>query len=261
MKKRFCVFALLLTVSVLFSACSLSELIPGIENTGDNPPASEKTDDVVEKLDENTEKLTHYDGKGRLVFTHIITYNDSGKIIHKTSYDETGAEQGSFDFTYNQNGDPLDSAWFFWDAGYLMKTEREYDENGRLFSIHNYGDESRSVEGNMTYIYYDENGRKESDIYYSAWYENGSHCEAVYEYFTYNGTGKLDRVDRKSEAGETVDYTIYEYDAQGMNCTRTCYLPDGTIDYRYEYRYDENGKKTEQRRYDSKGNLVSINKY
>lgn len=46
-----------------------------------------------------------------------------------------------------------------------------------------------------------------------------------------------------------------------MNCTRTCYLPDGTIDYRYEYRYDENGKKTEQRRYDSKGNLVSINKY
>ena len=124
-----------------------------------------------------------------------------------------------------------------------MKTEREYDENGRLFSIHNYGDESRSVEGNMTFIYYDENGRKESDIYYSAWYENGSHCEAVYEYFTYNGTGKLDRVDRKSEAGETVDYTIYEYDAQGMNCTRTCYLPDGTIDYRYEYRYDENGKK------------------
>lgn len=82
-------------------------------------------------MDENTEKLTHYDGKGRLVFTHIITYNDSGKIIHKTSYDATGAEQGSFDFTYNQNGDPLDSAWFFWDEGYLMKTEREYDENGK----------------------------------------------------------------------------------------------------------------------------------
>ena len=212
MKKRFCVFALLLAVSVLFSACSLSDLIPRIDNSENNLSASEKTDDVVEKMDEYTEKLTHYDGEGRLVFTHIITYNDSGKIIHKTSYDATGAEQGSFDFTYNQNGDPLDGAWFFWDAGYLMKTEREYDENGRLFSIHNYGDESRSVEGNMTFIYYDE---------------NGSHCEAVYEY----------------------------------NCTRTCYLPDGTIDYRYEYRYDENEKKTEQRRYDSKGNLVSINKY
>lgn len=252
------ILTLIICAVLLFSSCSSVSEHGGSDDSGITGPANENT---VEKLGDNTEKLSHYDGKGRLVFWHIITYDDSGRIIHKTSYDAAGVEQGSYDFTYNENGDPLDSAWFFWDKGYLMKTEREYDEEGRLVMIHNYGDESRSVVGNMTYNHYDENGRKDSDVYYSVWNNNGSHGEPEYNYYTFNEIGKVSRMDIKNETGDLLGYRIFEYNEQGLRISDTSYKSNGDIEFRYVYKYDENGNKTEEERYDGSGNLVSVDKY
>ena len=261
MKKRFCVFALLLAVSVLFSACSLSGLIPGIENTGDNPPASIQTDDVVERVDENTEKMTHYDKDGKLIYTHIIAYDEENRIIHRTAYDANGIEMGSFDFVYNENGDELEGVWYFKPRGYLMKSERKYDEDGRVVELYNHGDETRNVAGNMHYFHYGENGLIDVEISYSSWHENGTHSEPSYSYRTYDEHNKLIRNETRTEQGEMIGYNVYENNENGQRISSVSYDANGNMEFREEYTYDENGKKIEDRRYDAQGNLISTYQY
>lgn len=217
---------------------------------------------ITEVIDEHTEKMSHYDQKGKLVFYHIVTYDDNRRIIHKTAYTGGGTvEDGSYDFTYTDDGKLKEGAWYFWSSGYLMKTENFYDENGRCVDQYWHGSKAHNVVGNRHYLYYLEDGRIDYVIYYSTWREDGTHDEPDYEYRIYNDEKQLIRIDAKDKEGVLLNYRVYKYNEQGLKSDEIYYKADDTIDFRYEYSYDENGKATEERRYDKDGNLVSTDKY
>lgn len=221
----------------------------------------EKDLEIREKLENNQECFAHYDKTGKLVFYHIETYDDEGKLIHKTAYDGGNTMMGDYDVTYNEFGSVLESCWFFYGSGFLMKLENRYDENNRTLETYWHGDEKRHVTGHKTFYYYGDDGRMKYSEVYDSWHEDDSHGEVSYTYRYWNDKGQLERTDTFDARMNKICEWGFEYDERG-NRTREVYVNDqGLVDYYNVFTYDENNKKVDTKRYDRDGNLMSTGVY
>jgi len=181
-----------------------------------------------------------YDDAGNL----SETINVRGQAIQYT-YSETGQltgvyySDGTSDiFTYDANGRILSAT----DS--RGTTTMEYDASGQLIRIeypsgsflaYSYDDEGRRIqmtgEDGFTVNYgYGANGRL------TGLTDASGETMVLYDY---DASGRLARKDMGNGT-----YTTYDYDAGGQLIHLINYAPDGTVNSRFDYTYDDLGRRT-----------------
>ena len=221
-----------------------------VENQPDVTASEGDGKTVYEKDDAgHITKIYRYDGEGRLVFTHEQLW-ENDRLARKTSYNSAGEQTGSYDYKYDDNGNIIESCWYFWSNGILMKSEASYDENNRIIENTNLG--SGNVSTNKTFYEYGEDGKLIKKIYHSHWPSDDPYISS----YEYNEDGLLLK-ETRTRNGEMCDYTVYTYDG-GKMAEYSSYDAEGKVNYTYKFTYDENGKKIREERYDSEGKLVSV---
>ncbi len=149
-----------------------------------------------------------------------LKYDDRGNEISRTTWDHSG-----------------------WIPKFDRRTERTFDEQGRILSYESYNFWGRVVSGSY-YTYDDENGirtyrNEDGEVLQTTWYdENGN--------------------DIRQTAGEYE--TVYQYDDRGNRIGWISYKNGQPYD-RYEARYDEQDRQTWGARYDAAGKLTSQTEY
>ena len=270
MKKLKLVFlvAIILALSLAMSSCgivnrlkdlenlaeSLADLLPNLTFPFGEAGTAASDSDKVELDDQGrVVKLSHFDGDGKLIFTHVTTWDDE-RIANKTSYNGKGEQTGSVDYEYDDRGNCTVMSWYFWNTGALMKTERKYDKYDRL--IEDIGHGSGSVSTNRSVFEYDESDaehlkRYSKRTYWPSW-PGDRYSVSTYEY---NEQGKLVKITTVDQNGDLQNYDVYTYDENGRAEGFADYGADGKVRYSYKYVYDENGVKIGEERYNEKGEL------
>jgi RHS repeat-associated protein len=182
-----------------------------------------------------------YDGSGNPTGwtnrrAHMIayTYNDRGQLTQKTypddstityAYDDTGRliaasdARGTTTLEYDANNDWLTKITYP-EGRYLQFS---YDEAGRRLQM-------VDQDGFTVNYQYDAAGRL-------AGLTDGSGAMVVT--YAYDAAGRLVREDKGNGT-----YTTYEYDAAGQILHLMNHAPDGSVNSRFDYTYDELGRRT-----------------
>ncbi len=219
------------------------------------------------------EKTTEYDANGNI--KNILIYDSLGRVTEKLNMQNTAvycsricyyyvgdsevlsktigyskktesaewAVGSTFVYTYNENGEPLNSKTYFGpeDTAYLAsETEYKYDEQNRVVEelTYSYMNDIQKLTRKLISTY-DTSGKKTTYDYTIETDE----VNAVYTY-TYNENGdvKENTIVRYNTASEVTDHYryVYEYDANG-NCTKKTNYNDklGTVNGYEEYVYED----------------------
>jgi RHS repeat-associated protein len=194
--------------------------------------------------DSSSQEQFSYDPLGNLT----ETINGRGDPIHYT-YDDQGrglvkrkdyADGTHIDFTYDDRGnlrtatDASGTTTLDWDrvADRLMKITYP---GGRFlqFFYERGGDlRTRMVDQSgftVVYDYYDDGNLKEL----------GDGQNNLIVHYTYDPAGRL----RRKDLGNGT-YTTYEYDPAGQLLHLVNHAPDGTVNSRFDYEYDDSGRRT-----------------
>jgi RHS repeat-associated protein len=182
-----------------------------------------------------------YDGSGsptswtnRRAHAIIYTYNERGQLTQKAYPDGT-----TFTYAYD-------------DAGRLIAatdargtTTLEYDPDNDWLTKITY------PEGRYLQFTYDEAGRRVQMVDQDGFTVNYAYDEAgrlarltdasgspIVDY-GYDSAGRLVREDKGNGT-----YTTYEYDAAGQILHLVNHAPDGSVNSRFDYTYDELGRRT-----------------
>ncbi len=220
--------------------------------------------------DGNILKYTSYDGKEKQTLSWSARYDSRGNKIKEIRYDDTGAEIGTDEWTYDENGvligESVDSEFFYkyeydkngcriksvcYDANGAEILESSFvyenDENGNLLSVRRMGGNS---EGNLTEYEYDENGNETVRISYN---DDGTVMERMER--KYDKNGNVLEVKTISSDGTEEIHAVYSYDEEGK-LVELFYYSEGEKDTRCTYEYDENGNSAVECLYDARGNLT-----
>lgn len=256
MKKIVSVIVLLLAVALCFSACG-NNTDPSF-NSGSS--STVESQDVEEKdANGRVVKLSHYNDKGDLVFVHETKW-ENDRIVKKTSFDGKGNQTASIDYKYDETGNAIESSWFGWSNGILMKAESKFDDKNREIERTQLGTGSVSTNKSiMEYVDFSD-GADHPNIYskktYYPSYPGDRYTVTTYEY---NDDFKITKATTVDQNGDLSYYILYTYE-NGKLMEYTNYGADGKPSYTYKMVYDENGNKIREDRYDGSGNLQGSDK-
>lgn len=146
----------------------------------------------------------------------VIYYNDCGGIEKDITYGKNGKENSRYEYTYNDEHQLIEKAYYSNGELYSKKKYIEYNEKGLCKKTSDYGSDGELW--NVVYYDYDDEGRK-INIY----------CKANYESYSYNYEGYVSYFS-SGTSSRTLHYDNnyeYEYDSKGnyvvKYCTRTTY--------------------------------------
>ena len=245
--------ALLLSGTGVFAGCAGGTNAADATKSGSN--GTGKPSEVTETdADGNVTKLTRYDKKGDLVYTHVSTWGN-GRLVHKTAYDAAGREIGSYDYTYDERGNNLTGAWYSTTNGILMPTESVYNELDQRIEHTRIG--AGSIATNKTFYTYDEKGRVVEEKYYDSWPDG----EVTFTSYEYNDLDQKVRLYAKDGSGNLLYSEANEWTDFGKLSQYAHYNADGTLSYTIKYFYDADQNKIREERYDGDGNLVNTTLY
>ncbi|MGK7959023.1 CARDB domain-containing protein, partial [Crocosphaera sp.] len=241
--------------------------------------------DFLEQLtDQKGNRLTYnYDELGN---TRNITYADGSSEVF--DYDQQGnlilsenRRQQTIEYSYNAQGlvteklytDGTKATFSYDERGNLLtaidsdsSVAYEYDQSDRLTKV------TYDSERFLTFNY-DSAGRRTQmrdhngfEVNYS--YDNVGRLktltnenEQLIVSYTYDNIGRLQREDNGNGT-----YTTYNYDIAGQLQNLVNYAPDGTVNSRFDYTYDLNGRRSSMTTlegktnytYDAIGQLTSV---
>ena len=192
-----------------------------------------------------------------------LEYDDAGRLIQKVYYSESGYDENTRKYEYNDAGICI---WECYYEGNEPRYEYRYDDRGNLVEYISY---NRTNEFNRTTYAntYDEKGRlisvtkKENDeftyVECYTYYRNGN--KRTFERYTAESTEVSENVWKvtrgnliwktkfgrngkaRSAVGFRNDGTVerkYTYYRDGDTKTRKEYTPDGEIDFKIKYKPD-----------------------
>lgn len=256
MKKIIYIFALILAIVLCLSACG-NNTNPS-SNQGNSSTAQNQ--DVEEKdANGHVVKLSHYNDKGDLVFVHETKW-ENDRIVKKTSFDGKGNQTASINYKYDDNGNAIETSWFGWSSGVLMKAESTFDDKNREIERTQIGTGSISTNKSiMEYVEFPD-GVDHPNIYskktYYPSYPGDRYTVTTYEY---NDDYKMTKATTVDQNGDLSYYILYTYE-NGKLMEYTNYGADDKPSYTYKMVYDENGNKLREDRYDGNGNLQGSDK-
>lgn len=184
-----------------------------------------------------------------LVYQVVIYTNDTETGRYDVECDEHGnyirwiGENITSIFHYDEDGRPLGKSVY---AGEMEISSTEYIwENGNQIGVV----DTNGPQEQRTVWFYNENGYKVREELY----QNG--VLTNYSQITPGEDGRPLSQDVYMADG-TLHSTIgYVY--EGMNCTATTTLIDGTVAHRTEYTYDEQGNLLSTTDFDGEGQIIS----
>ncbi len=155
------------------------------------------------------------------------------------------------DSIWGENASDNDPFWF---NGYV-DTYYIFDSEGRTIEYHQYFTED--ADDNKTLSRYDKSGLLKEQVFYSDKKKTGS------MEFKHDSDGRITKVTRYDENGIETDCVhhirksferlpvnkghnniwIYKYDSEGRCIEEKCLFPNGKINYRQIFFYDENGRQ------------------
>ena len=208
------------------------------------------------------ESTTHFDGRLR----EATQYNEFQRRKESIRYDEKGQVRDRCEYEYDEKGKLVKTRRYRADGGLLGITK--YDEFLRLKEIIRY-DEEGKIESRWEYEY-DEEGRQTQRRF-----GGDGKLQEILEY----DYDEQNRQIRRRYSPEGNLREIWEYDEEGKQIRRR-YGPDGrlleitkynqfqipgmSIEYdgrgkvkeRWEYEYDEQGRRIRTRHYGPDGKLI-----
>lgn len=204
----------------------------------------------------NSKREYEYDVTGNCISN--IFYNEDGEIIDswKSEYDNTGNAikcvtynaDGSIsvrsEYEYDSAGNEISFAEYNGDGNLYSKSESEYDSSGRVIKNESYY--AYSNENWMTEYEYDSSGNLIKDKTYvngeiafiNEYDSNGDYVYSINYYAYYDSDGQEFRYE-------------YKYDNNGKCLlNKKYYYPQGDIYWLEEKKYDEQGRIVEERNYE-----------
>lgn len=218
-----------------------------ILETGDS--ISRKT--VLQRTEEKKVLQIYYDGV--LFYNAEIQLDSQGRPVKGTAKmqktkvgphgiagvltgDDNINYEGEYEYRYNEDGSrtylstEYSSTW-----GGTGRQETKYDANGNPTELWCYAGEELSY-----YVLYEYNA--EGKLTKKTLHNPDGNGSSTDQY-EYDGNGNLTKETSYSEENQVGSFSTYEYDANG-NLTKCTYYYEGSVEYTYEFEYD-NVKLTE----------------
>lgn len=168
----------------------------------------------------------------------LYTYDSQGRVVSHTKRRSDGTVSFRRECSYDESGN--------------RSSLRIYDGSGKL----SYGEECSYQDGMPLErtLLSPEGSLIQRKVYE---YENG----ALLGKSSYDAYGNLLQYIRYTANGKALYWEIYEYNNQRQATAFYRYNADRSIDYRWEYVYDENGLEISRSRYNSKGDKTAWSEY
>ena len=245
---------------------------------------AESDDDRYEyQFDKQYNLLRHVNYQnGNLNKNEEYTYDKSGNVLTKTTYDSDNHRQKYYEYTYDKQGNLLTCTEY--NADNLMIAYDEYAYNGNgiriLHEAFDYSKETGTLEKHYVWNYDDEgviqNYKKyeggsttpsDGEIYEYIWsddrktkttinYDLNGNWIVTYTAIYDDMGNELQRSFSNSKGGEGISHE-YTYDERGNVLTQIIYNYDGSIDFRREYTYDEYNNVLTEAYYDGKSHIYT----
>lgn len=216
----------------------------------------------------NCVKDITYDADGNIIAKDVCVFDENGNILKREIIDNYGIET-VYEYAYDESGYLICDTKKASNSEMTIKNEYVYNENGDLYRMNTYWDDTER--GYCEYTY-DDKGRcveefstldkvetryermyddfdkiiEEKFYYMSTEWELGSHIQ-----YSYNEDGQIS----KEISGQTgLLSKEYIYDENGNILCEKNYDEAGEISYYVEYTYDEDGDLLSMYHYDGAGN-------
>ena len=250
----------LLALMLALAGCSREAPAPASQPSATEPAPTQFQDDPETKTVYIRTSHTQSSGDSVTRTDYLLDENDLVcQVVIYTNDVETGRydvecdENGNYvrwigtditsTFHYDGEGRPLGKSVY---AGELLISSTQYNwENGNQVGVV----DTNGPQEQRTAWFYNENGQKVREELY----QNG--VLTKYSQITLGEDG-----NPLSQAVYLADGTLHStvsYTYEGLICTATTTLTDGTVAQRTEYTYDEQGNLLSTTDYDSEGQLIS----
>ncbi|CDX04955.1 Prokaryotic membrane lipoprotein lipid attachment site profile [Desulfitobacterium hafniense] len=217
-----------------------------------------KSGNINDASNQPRKKTGYYNGV--LAWYHIYTY-DKGKQTGVTAYDAGGSETGYLDILYDEEGREVQGAKGVVNSGNLVRIKSTYDNSGKMtrqdwFYPH-------GIQTYTTYEYSDDGQRIKSYYYHpDGEYGNSGNQEGAfhldgYSIYSYDENGNITSQISYDPRGKEVGCAIYK-DGRIVESISRWNEGDNIKTSKYEFVYDENGKRIYQVYTDGDGNVMRI---
>ncbi|NUQ81513.1 MAG: hypothetical protein HUU10_07885 [Bacteroidetes bacterium] len=153
---------------------------------------------------------TRYYNQDQLLESRIVlNYDDLGRHIRNTEYDETGTIMNAEVIRYGSNNLVAETVYYGPDGTILWKT---------------------------SYLYSDDNQKVEVKTI------EGGGLITKREILHLNELGQISERFDYFPSGTVRQIFAYQYNDQGKKVADECYFPDGTLSWQVVYRYDRKGR-------------------
>ncbi len=178
-----------------------------------------------------------------------ITYNQDGNILQETHFNAEGAVESKVETSYDEAGRAVESSQFDEFGELCQKNVFYYDENNEIARKGCY-----YGEGSPEYatVYVRENGRVIREDSYDE--DDFSFTEKSYEY---DDAGHPVLTTEFDEDGNVLYKTAEEYSQSNLLVKRQVDEPQQHDRRTFVYEYDENGRKTKELMYNYDGKLIA----
>jgi hypothetical protein len=206
-----------------------------------------------------------------VVFFCIIFSTQAHEEPSKTLFEKKEKEKVRVEYMYDKSGNMLSDRDYSPDGKMTEKNLYNYDNKGRVISG-NFSDDRDQIIDH--FIIEKSSDKKQVDF---VKYKAGDSLDyrIVYKYATDYDQSDYTEAIKFNSAKEIILKAVKKYNKQGMAFEKQIYKSDLTLDYTFNYEYDDNGLRVkivktkadgltdwyELYLYDIKGNVSEINRY
>ena len=205
-----------------------------------------------------------YNYNGELNNKWTFTHDANGNLTEKINYSASDSILSKWIIKNDENGNPLEEIVFITDDSIDCKYTFVYDEAGNKIEEATFNGDS-SLYSKITYKYNERNlmtemcEYNEDDMLITKWvYEydkddnksvtsNYSFDGELYKRWTYKydkQEHKMKEVDMFNQNGELNSKITFIYDMEGNVTEKTYYNPDGTVQIKWNTKYDSKRNRT-----------------
>ena len=202
---------------------------------------------AIKDRDGKERRRERYDGDGNLLWAHVYTYDEQGRMSSVTWLDGNGNLKDVVELAYDDHGRTTKGYFLIGNTGEPRRLEfkNTYDEDGHLIHV-------KTSTGNEKVYEYNDNGDQTKVESYNS--KGQLYERYIDKYDDANRRVYHSREYFKDNKLETFEETFYEYN--GGQCVKIETHVNGELSTTAIPHYDENGKQDGSDIYNAAGELI-----